>query len=115
MRRGASILVGGLSTMLGVAPLAFSTSGVMRTVFISFCAMITLGISHGLILLPVLLSYCGPEVCVKPHHNKPQHQKGNSGKGNEPHEHESVQEVSPVTIDVDSSVEHIEALSPISC
>ncbi|CAB9500204.1 Pick C1-like protein 1 [Seminavis robusta] len=62
---GASILVGGLSTCLGVVPLAFSSSGILKTVFISFIAMVTLGIGHGLILLPVLLSYWGPTVCVR--------------------------------------------------
>lgn len=57
---GASILVGGLSTSLGVLPLALSTSSILSTVFISFFAMIVLGVSHGLVFLPVLLSVCGP-------------------------------------------------------
>lgn len=57
---GASILVGGLSTSLGVLPLALSTSSILGTVFISFFAMIALGVSHGLVFLPVLLSVCGP-------------------------------------------------------
>jgi hypothetical protein len=65
---GASILVGGLSTCLGVIPLAFSTSGIMKTVFTSFVSMVTLGVGHGLILMPVLLSYFGPLVCVHMHH-----------------------------------------------
>ena len=62
---GASILVGGLSTCLGVIPLAFASSAILKTVFISFIAMVTLGVAHGLILLPVLLSYMGPIVCVR--------------------------------------------------
>ncbi|CAB9506448.1 Pick C1-like protein 1 [Seminavis robusta] len=66
---GASILVGGLSTCLGVVPLAFSTNGIIQTVFIMFIAMVSLGLAHGLILLPVLLSYVGPTVCIKPGHN----------------------------------------------
>lgn len=57
---GSSILLGGLSTFLGVLPLALSTSALFRTVFICWCSMITLGISHGLMLLPVLLSMLGP-------------------------------------------------------
>lgn len=57
---GASILLGGLSTLLGILPLAFSTSAVMRTIFTGLCAMLVLAISHGLILLPVLLSMVGP-------------------------------------------------------
>jgi predicted RND superfamily exporter protein len=61
---GAAILSGGLSTLLAILPLAFSTSQIMRTVFIAFIGMITLGCSHGLILLPVVLSIVGPETTV---------------------------------------------------
>ena len=57
---GPSILVGGISTFLGVVPLAFSTNDVTKVVFISFIAMVSLGIAHGLIFLPVLLSLVGP-------------------------------------------------------
>lgn len=57
---GASVLLGGLSTFLGVLPLAFSTSTVMQTVFICLCAMVVLGLAHGLIVLPVILSFVGP-------------------------------------------------------
>lgn len=67
---GASILVGGLSTFLGVIPLAFSTSAILRTVFTAFFAMVTLGLTHGLILLPVVLSLVGPLVCIQPHNNQ---------------------------------------------
>ena len=62
---GASILLGGLSTFLGVVPLAFSTSTVMRTVFICLCTMVVLGLAHGLIVLPVLLSFVGPILNIK--------------------------------------------------
>ena len=65
---GASILVGGLSTCLGVIPLAFSTSGIIQTVFVLFVSMITLGVGHGLIFLPVVLSYVGPIVCIQGAH-----------------------------------------------
>jgi uncharacterized membrane protein YdfJ with MMPL/SSD domain len=57
---GASILVGGLSTALGVLPLAFSTSSIMSTVFISFFALIASGLAYGLVFLPVVLSLFGP-------------------------------------------------------
>jgi hypothetical protein len=50
--------------MLGVIPLAWSDSGIIRTVFVMFMAMITLGLAHGLILLPVVLSYMGPNGCI---------------------------------------------------
>jgi Patched family len=57
---GPSVLVGGLSTFLGVVPLAFSSNEVNKIIFISFFAMVTLGIGHGLIFLPVVLSLVGP-------------------------------------------------------
>jgi hypothetical protein len=63
---GASILLGGLTTWLGVIPLAFSTTAIFKMVFISFLAMVSLGCGVGLILLPVLLSLVGPIVSVHP-------------------------------------------------
>lgn len=66
---GASILVGGLSTFLGVTPLIFSSGEIFSTVCISFLSMVALGISHGLILLPVVLSYIGTETIV--HRRRP--------------------------------------------
>ena len=62
---GSSLLLGGLSTFLGIMPLAFSTSKLLSTVFTAFVLMIILGLSHGLILLPVLLSLVGPSECVQ--------------------------------------------------
>ena len=70
---GPSILVGGLSTFLGVVPLAFSTNEVNRIVFTSFIAMVTFGFGHGLIFLPVVLSIVGPtnfRPRVHHHHHK---------------------------------------------
>lgn len=58
---GTSILSGGISTFLGTLPLAFSTSAIFQTIFISFLGLTTLGLGHGLILLPVILSTIGPE------------------------------------------------------
>lgn len=57
---GASILLGGTSTFLGTLPLAFSTSHIFYTIFLSFLGIVTLGMAHGLILLPVLLATFGP-------------------------------------------------------
>lgn len=64
---GVSILVGGLSTFLAVIPLAFSTSKVIATVFTAFFGMITLGLAHGLVFLPVILSIFGPTHSVSLH------------------------------------------------
>lgn len=58
---GVSIMIGGISTFLGTLPLAFSTSEIYTTVFIAFLGLVLLGLAHGLILLPVLLSLVGPE------------------------------------------------------
>ena len=57
---GSSVIVGGLSTFLGVVPLLFSTSQIMTSLFYGFWGMVVIGLSHGVILLPVLLSYIGP-------------------------------------------------------
>ena len=64
---GVSILIGGLSTFLAVIPLAFSTSVIIGTVFTAFFAMITLGVAHGLIFLPVVLSLIGPAMTPQMH------------------------------------------------
>lgn len=57
---GASVAIGGFTTFLGVLPLAFNTTGIFEVVFVTFLGLVGLGLSHGLILLPVLLSMCGP-------------------------------------------------------
>ena len=62
---GASILVGGISTFLGVTPLIFASNEIFSTVCVAFLAMVVLGVSHGLIVLPVILSYVGTETVVR--------------------------------------------------
>jgi Niemann-Pick C1 protein len=59
---GGSVLLGGLSTFLGVVPLAFSSREVFVNFFILFSLMAALGISHGLIFLPVVLAILGPNL-----------------------------------------------------
>ena len=68
---GSSILIGGISTFLGVIPLAFSTSTIFNSIFVTFIGLVTLGAGHGLILLPVLLSLVGPKDKIDFGHEMP--------------------------------------------
>ena len=58
---GASVLNGALSTFLAVAVLLFSSSYVFKTLANQFALTVALGMMHGLVLLPVLLSIFGPK------------------------------------------------------
>lgn len=57
---GSSILLGGTTTFLGMMLLVFSSSAAFVTMFVIFTGIVVLGVSHGLILLPVLLDTIGP-------------------------------------------------------
>ena len=46
--------------MVGVIPLGFSSSEIFFTTFVIFFGLVFLGLLHGLVLLPVLLSMVGP-------------------------------------------------------
>eukprot|EP00753_Platysulcus_tardus_P010713 PLAT2988.1.p1 GENE.PLAT2988.1~~PLAT2988.1.p1 ORF type:complete len:963 (+),score=426.36 PLAT2988.1:284-2890(+) len=56
---GTSVLQGATTTFLGVVVLAFGKSEIFRIFFKMFTLTVTLGVAHGLILLPVLLSLLG--------------------------------------------------------
>jgi Niemann-Pick C1 protein len=64
-KMGTSILIGGISTFLGVLPLYFSTSDVFNTIFVCFLGLVVFGVTHGLIFLPVVLSMFGPNVVLE--------------------------------------------------
>ena len=57
---GASVLNGAMSTFLAVAVLLLSTSYVFEILSRQFALTVILGVLHGLVLLPVLLSVFGP-------------------------------------------------------
>ena len=54
---------GAVSTILGVIGLAFAPSYLFVTFFKMIFLVIVLGLLHGMILLPVLLSLFGPGMC----------------------------------------------------
>jgi Niemann-Pick C1 protein len=56
---GASVLLGGVSTLMGILPLVFSSSDLTVTFVVSLVSVVLLGLSHGLIFLPVVLSLLG--------------------------------------------------------
>merc|ERR1712151_331702 len=58
---GAAVLQGAISTFLAVAVLLFSKSYVFSILSKQFALTVGLGIIHGLLLLPVLLSLFGPK------------------------------------------------------
>jgi len=57
---GSAVLNGGISTFLATMVLAFSKSYVFRVLFQTFFLTVVLGLAHGMIFLPVLLSLVGP-------------------------------------------------------
>lgn len=57
---GGPLVHGALSTQLAVLPLAFIASPVLSVFFKMTTLIIVVGLSHGLLLLPVLLSLAGP-------------------------------------------------------
>jgi len=68
---GSAVLNGGISTFLATLVLAFSKSYVFRVLFQTFFLTVILGLAHGMILLPILLSFIGPA----PYNNNPPEEK----------------------------------------
>jgi predicted RND superfamily exporter protein len=58
---GAAVLSGATSTFLAVVVLLFSSSYVFATLSKQFALTVVLGVLHGLVLLPVILSIVGPK------------------------------------------------------
>lgn len=58
---GSAVLSGALTTFLAVVVLLFSSSYVFATLSVQFALTVGYGATHGLILLPVLLSIFGPK------------------------------------------------------
>mmetsp|Transcript_16130 Transcript_16130/g.21333 ORF Transcript_16130/g.21333 Transcript_16130/m.21333 type:complete len:928 (+) Transcript_16130:228-3011(+) len=64
---GSAVLNGAFSTFLAVVLLSASKSYVFRVMFNIFFVTVVLGVGHGVILLPVLLSICGPAAYANTH------------------------------------------------
>lgn len=58
---GSAVLYGGLSTLIGVGMLGLSDAYTFQTFFKIFLLVILFGLYHGVVLLPVVLSWIGPK------------------------------------------------------
>ena len=58
---GSSIFLGGVSSLLGTMGLSMASSSIFFSVFVVFFGLVILGVIHGLIFLPIILSTFGPE------------------------------------------------------
>jgi len=57
---GSAVLAGGISTFLAVSVLLFLKSYVFYVLSRQLCLTVILGLAHGLVLLPIMLSLVGP-------------------------------------------------------
>ena len=67
---GAAVLLGVLSTLLGVVVLAGSQSHIIRVFFQLLMRTVIFGGLVGLFVLPVLLSFIGPGACLAQEHEE---------------------------------------------
>lgn len=57
---GMPVLLGGLTTVLGVVPLAFASSTIFRTFFAMLFGTALFGVFIGMVVVPIALIYTGP-------------------------------------------------------
>ena len=57
---GSSVFHGGFSTFLAIISLAASKSYIFEVFFRMWFGIIIFGMANGFLLLPVILSFCGP-------------------------------------------------------
>lgn len=58
---GSAVLYGGMSTLIGVSMLGLSDAYTFQTFFKIFLLVVLFGLFHGVVLLPVILSWIGPK------------------------------------------------------
>ena len=80
-RMGASILQGGLTTLLGISVLAAASSVAFRSFFLYVFSTIIFGVAHGMIFLPILLGYLTPRCSGDDGDKKDDSSVKNSGGG----------------------------------
>lgn len=54
---GSSILIGGISTFLGTLPLAFASSEIFRTIFVTFLGIVTIGKPYAVLFCSVFHTF----------------------------------------------------------
>jgi len=52
---GGAVLIGGLTTFIGILPLAFASSFIYRVFFTLFLTIVSLGLIHGFVVVPTLI------------------------------------------------------------
>lgn len=67
---GSSVMHGAISTTLAISVLAWSTSFVFISFFKMILGIVVFGLMNGFVLLPVMLSLCGPLYKTKKNKNK---------------------------------------------
>ncbi|KAK9892442.1 hypothetical protein WA026_019895 [Henosepilachna vigintioctopunctata] len=67
---GSAVLYGGLSTLIGVLMLSFSEAYTFQAFFKIFFLVISFGLYHGVIVMPVILSMIGPNPYINIHKKK---------------------------------------------
>ncbi|XP_045465991.1 patched domain-containing protein 3-like isoform X1 [Harmonia axyridis] len=67
---GSAVVYGGLSTLIGVLMLNFSDAYIFQTFFKIFFLVISFGLYHGVIVMPIILSIVGPPPYSKLHKKK---------------------------------------------
>ena len=81
---GSSVFHGGFSTFLAIISLASSKSYIFEVFFRMWFGIIIFGMANGFLLLPVILSFCGPLGQSQPTEDQDNVKKPNQVLTNDP-------------------------------